>query len=173
MNRRRYSSRLNLLTVAGLLFSLTACSYLPSFHKKPDADQKPAAAGQKPSSQGLVFEMHVAPEPLKLAESRQLEVTLNLRNVTRKKAQLKFPTTQVIEILLRDAKTNQIVTQWSSDQSFTADPRLLIINPEEMSQYKENVATRDLKAGTLYLVEAYVVGFQQELRATKAILAQP
>ena len=173
MNRLRPSPSFALLIVGGLLFSLGGCSYLPFRHKERPAAEKPSYARLKPSSQGLLLEMKSAPDPLKLGEVRQINVTMILRNVSKKTVTLKFPTTQLIEILLRDPNTGQVVSQWSTDRSFTSEPRLLIINPGEHIDYNEPITTRELKVGKPYTLEAYLVGFDKELRATKAILAQP
>ena len=173
MNRCRFSPLFALLTAGGLLFSLAACSYLPFRHKEKSAAEKPSYAGLKPSSQGLVLEMKSAPDPLKLGEVRQINVTMILRNVSKKTVTLKFPTTQIIEILLRDPNSGQVLSQWSTDRSFTSEPRLLIVNPGEHIDYNEPITTRELKAGKPYTLEGYLVGFDKELRATKAILPQP
>ncbi len=173
MNRRHPSFVLPLLAAGGLCLGLAGCAYLPFHHKERPAEAELAAGGRKPSSQGLLLDMKFTPDPLKLAEARQLDVILTLRNVSKKVVTMKFPTTQIIEILLRDPNTGQIVSQWSSERTFTSDSRLVIIDPGERLEYNEPITTRELKAGKPYTLEAYLVGFDKELRVTKAVLPQP
>ena len=173
MNRRRVSPLLIAAVLAGSALGLSACSLLPFRHKTPPAAEAKRSAGKKPMGHGLVLEMQASPDPLKLAEARELTVTLILRNVTPAGVTLKFPTTQIFEILLRNPNNGQIISQWSSEHTFTSEPRLLIVNHGERLEYPESITTRELKAGTPYTLEAYLVGYEKELRATKAILPQP
>ena len=173
MNRRCASPLLTLIALGGLVFSLSACSLLPFRHKKPATAENPVPAGMKLAGRGLAVEMKSSPEPVKLGETRVINVTFILRNVTKTVVTLKFPTTQIIEILLRDPNSGQVISQWSTDHTFTSDPRLLVINPGERIEYNEPITTRELKAGNPYTLEAYILGYERELRVTKAILTQP
>ena len=159
--------------LAGLALGLSACSLLPGHHKPSPTVEQKRPAGKKPMGHGIVLEVQSSPDPLKLAEAHQINVTLILRNVTAAGVTLKFPTTQIFEILLRDPNTGQIISQWSSEHTFTPDPRLLIVNHGERLEYNESISTRELKAGTPYTLEAYLVGYEKELRVAKAILPQP
>ena len=172
MNCRRVSPLLTAVALGGLAFCIPACSLLPSRHKKAP-EEEASFGGKKASSHGLVVEMKSAPDPLKLGEVHQLNVTFILRNVTKKIVTLKFPTTQIIEILLREPNSAKVISQWSTEHTFTADTRLLVINPGERLEYNETITTSELKAGSAYTLEAYIVGYEKELRVTKAILPQP
>lgn len=128
-------------------------------------DKKPAEA--KPVTGKLVVSITIAPQPLKLADARTFKVTLQLTNKGRKLVQLDFPTTQRIEVLVKDAAGRR-VEQWSEDQAFQNEPTLVTINAGERLEYVANVATRDLKVGETYTVEAFFPNYEK-LRATKTI----
>ena len=172
MNRRRVSPLLTAIALGGLVFCLPACSLVPFRHKKAPAEEA-TYGGKKPTAHGLVVEMRSAPDPLKLGETHQLNVTFILRNVTKSVVTLKFPTTQIIEILLREPNSGKVISQWSTEHTFTADTRLLVVNPGERLQYEEPITTSELKAGNAYTLEAYIVGYEKDLRVTRAILPQP
>jgi hypothetical protein len=87
-------------------------------------------------------------------------VTQTLTNRSGKLAQLDFPTSQRIEVLIK-AKNGQRLLQWSEDQAFTNEPTLVTINPGERLEYSVNVSTRDLAAGGTYPVEGFFPNFEQ------------
>jgi hypothetical protein len=160
-----------------VLAGLPACSF---FHhqKKEDAaatqlETEPGLVGRKSSARGLTVELRASPDPVKLGEVRQIDVTLTLRNTTKTAINLKFATAQTIEILLRDQASGKVVSQWSTDQTFQPESRYVVINPHERVEYNQPITTRDLHAGTTYSLEAYFVGYEQELRATRPIIPQP
>ncbi len=76
-------------------------------------------------------------------------------------------------MLLREPDTGKVVSQWSTDHTFSPASRYLVINPKERLEYNEPITTRELKPGKPYNLEAYFVGYDQELRATKVIIPQP
>ena len=75
--------------------------------------------GKRPNARGLVVEIKSAPDPVKLGETRQIDVTLVLRNTSKVTANLKFATSQLIEMLLREPDTGKVVSQWSADHTFS------------------------------------------------------
>ncbi len=150
----------------GLLKRTT--DFLWPFGRK-SGEGKAAAASQ--SWKKLAPSVTIDPEPVKLSEVRTFKVTLQLANKGKKLVQLDFPTTQRIEVLLKDAAGKRI-EQWSEDQAFENEPTLVTINPGERLEYVANVATRDLKAGDSYTVEAFFPNYE-ELRATKKIVPEP
>jgi hypothetical protein len=158
------------------LAALPACSLLPH-HKEDDAAAHtgvgPEAVGAKASAHGLEVEIKTSPDPLKLGEVRQIEVTFTLRNTTKNSVDLRFPTSQIIEIVLREQASGKIVSQWSTDQTFQQNTRFLAINSHERVEYDEPITTRELHAGTTYSLEAWVIGYEHELRAARQIVPQP
>ena len=169
-----------LLFAAGLfclLALLSACSLF--HHQKEEAvpttqlETDPGLAGTKATPPGLSVALKASPDPLKLGETRQIDVIFTLRNTSKQSATLKFPTSQAIEIVLRDQASGQVVSQWSTDQTFQPQSRNVVINPHERIEYDQPITTRDLHAGTTYSLEAYFVGYDKDLRATHPITPQP
>ena len=115
----------------------------------------------------LSLKMEVTPLSFKLGETRKLNVSLQLLNKSKKFIDLEFPTTQRIEVLVRDAQ-GKVVQTWSEDQSFTSDTSHVTINPSERVEYMASVATREMVAGQTYTVEAFFPNFE-ELRVKKAV----
>jgi len=126
--------------------------------------------GTKTNFKQLEIGLLVDPNPVKVSENRMLKVTLTLTNRGGKLAQLEFPTSQRVEVLLK-AKDGKTVEQWSEDQAFTNDPTLVAINPGERLEYSVNVATRDMTAGETYTVEGFFPNFEA-LRKSVPIVAQ-
>ena len=118
-------------------------------------------------------QLKVSPEPVKLGETRQLEVTLIVLNTSKRALPLKFATSQRIEILIREPGTAKVLSQWSADRTFDPKGSYLIVNPKERLEYKESITTRELKAGKPYDVEAYLIGYDRDLHVTKPITPQP
>ena len=130
----------------------------------------PAAPADAPkkkdvSLKGLEINLTAEPAVAKLSETREIKVTVTLANKGKKLIQLEFPTTQRIEVLVKN-KAGKRVVQWSEDQAFTAEPTLVAINPGERLEYSANVPTRDLAAGETYTVEAFFPNYET-LRKTR------
>lgn len=118
----------------------------------------------------LALSMEIAPAPVKLSEARTIQVTLRLANRSKKFAQLSFPTTQRIEVLVKN-KQGKMVEQWSEDQAFSNEPSLVTLNPGERLEYVANVATRDMVAGEPFVVEGFFPNFE-ELRTQKTVVPE-
>jgi hypothetical protein len=112
----------------------------------------PGQANQPLLHDGMELQMEISPSPFKLSEDREVKVTVAVYNRTKKFIHLDFPTSQRIEILVRDA-AGKVVTTWSEDQSFTDDPASVTINPDERIEYAETVATREMTAGQPCVIE--------------------
>ena len=118
----------------------------------------------------LILTMKLAPLPVKLGETRQLQVTLQLTNRSKKFVQLEFPTTQRIEVLVKRTD-GKLVEQWSEDHSFSGEPSLVTINPGERLEYAVSVATRDMIAGEPFVVEAFFPNYEP-LRVEQIIVPE-
>ena len=102
----------------------------------------------------IELKLDIAPTPIDLSKDREIQVTVSVFNRSKKGfVHLDFPTSQRIEILVRDA-SGKVVNTWSEDQSFTDDPASVTINPGERLQYNASVATREMTAGAPYTIEA-------------------
>jgi hypothetical protein len=118
----------------------------------------------------LLLTMKLEPLPLKLGETRQLKVTLQLTNDSKKFVQLEFPTTQRVEVLVK-RPNGTLVEQWSEDHSFTSEPSLVTINPNERLEYTVSVATRDMAAGEPFVIEAFFPNYEP-LRVEQTIIPE-
>src|SRR4051812_12538821 len=73
----------------------------------------PAATEYRnPRLRGLVLDLEIAPQPLKLSEIRQLNVKLTVTNKGKKAVNLDFPNDQRIEIYLMNS-AEVVLTKWS------------------------------------------------------------
>ena len=131
------------------------------------AAPEPAAKKKDVSLTGLEMSVALEPVALKLSESHTVKVTVTLANKGKKLIQLGFPTTQRIEVLVKN-KAGKRVVQWSEDQAFTNEPTLVAINPGERLEYSANVPTRDLVAGETCTLEAFFPNFDT-LRKTREL----
>lgn len=109
-------------------------------------------------TKSLTLTLHIAPEPVKLPETRRFKASLDLKNHSKHYVRLEFPSSQRFEALIREKNGNPLV-QWSEDESFSQEPGYLIINPGEHLQYVAMLPTRDLEAGRLYEVEFSVPNY--------------
>lgn len=119
----------------------------------------------------VTLTMTLSPSPVRLSDVRHIEVMMRVKNISKRFVQLEFPTSQRIEILVRDEK-NQLVTQWSEDRAFDPGTSYVGINPGEHIEYKTAISTRDLKAGRHYKVLGFFPNFEA-LRAEKVITPLP
>ncbi|MEY2489375.1 MAG: Intracellular proteinase inhibitor [Verrucomicrobiota bacterium] len=120
---------------------------------------------------GLVLDLKLSPQPVKLSEVRQLEVKITLTNVSKRAISLDFPTDQRIEILLRNS-SDAVLTTWSDNHAFDANAGTILINPGEHIYYSETIATRELTPNKVFLVEVFFPQYP-ELRARQKFLTAP
>ncbi len=128
---------------------------------------------QRVYARKLNLEIKVSPDPLKLGEVREIAVDITVRNATKQRVTLKFPTYQILEIALRDVETGAVVSKWSTDRPFPQDTRIVPINEGERLEYSEKITTRELKVGKPYNVEVSFLGYENELFAKKVLIPQP
>ncbi|MDP9291530.1 MAG: BsuPI-related putative proteinase inhibitor [Verrucomicrobiota bacterium] len=121
-------------------------------------------------TKNLALSMTVAPMPLHLSDTRQLRITIVLANVSKRFVQLAFPTTQRMEILVRD-ESGKIVTQWSEDQSFENSADYISINAGERLEYSATISTRDMTAGRKYTIESFFPNYP-DLIARQPLVAE-
>jgi hypothetical protein len=98
-------------------------------------------------------ELKVDPASFSLDDRRELTVTFTVENRTNRLVKLDFPTSQRIEILVRDS-SGKVIEKWSDDRAFQDVSGVVMINPGERIQYEEKIATRDMQPGQTYIVEA-------------------
>jgi len=97
--------------------------------------------------------LKVDPATFSLDDRREITVTFSVENRTNRLVKLDFPTSQRIEILVRDS-SGKVLEKWSDDRAFQDVSGVVMINPGEHIQYEEKIATRDMQPGQTYVVEA-------------------
>lgn len=130
--------------------------------KKQDMKQLPP-----PNLRSLATTLTVAPPTPKLAEIRLLKVTMQLVNRGKRMVHLDFPTTQRIDVVIKD-KTGKVIERWSEYHRFDNDPGLVAVNPGERLEYSADVATREMKADEPYTIEAWIAAYDT-LRASATV----
>jgi len=101
---------------------------------------------QDPRLRGLLLDVQVPTEPVRLSEVRQLRVHVVLTNLGSNPVALDFPTSQRIDIQL--------------------------LNPAEQLVYNETIATRELQPGRVYSVEVFFPKYS-ELRGRQKFMTAP
>ena len=120
---------------------------------------------------GLVLEINLSPEPVKLSEVRQLQVNMSLKNLGKRAIVLEFPSEQRFEIYLRNS-TEAILTIWSDNHAFEDRPGTVLINPAEHVDYPATIATRDLSPNKVFICEVFFPQFP-ELRVRQKFMTAP
>jgi hypothetical protein len=167
----------SLLAALALPLSVLAAEEAPTDPPKkslwsrlnPFGSKEKSSKDKSTNFKQLEMGLLVDPNPVKLGDNRLIKVTLTLTNRGGKMAQLEFPTSQRVEVLLK-GKAGQTIEQWSQDQAFDNEPTLVTINPKERLEYTVSVATREMVAGETYTVEAFFPNFEA-LRKTLSISA--
>jgi Intracellular proteinase inhibitor len=103
---------------------------------------------------GLVLDLQVSPQPVRLSEVRQMEVKVILTNKGSHMIPLDFPTDQRIEVQLLNS-SDVVLTKWSENHAIQDKPGTILINPGEHVEYKENIATRDLTPNKVFTAEVF------------------
>src|SRR5437764_4109289 len=132
---------------------------------------EPIPQYRDPRLRGLVLDLQLSPETAKLSEVRQLAVKVTVTNRARRPVALEFPTNQRIEIYLKNS-AGQILTKWSDNHAITEKPSTVLINPQELVEYNETIATRDLTPNKVFIAEVFFPQYP-ELRIQQKFLAVP
>jgi hypothetical protein len=120
---------------------------------------------------GLILDLQVSPQPVRLSEVRQMEVKVTVTNKGNHMIPLDFPTDQRIEIQLLNA-ADAVLTKWSENHAIKDKPGTILINPGEHVEYKENIATRDLTPGRVFTADVFFPKYP-ELRVRQKFLTEP
>ena len=120
---------------------------------------------------GLVLELQISPQPVRLSEVRQLEAKLTVTNLGKHMITLDFPTDQRIEIRLLNA-ADEVLTKWSDNHAINKKPSTVLVNPDEHVDYKETIATRDLTPGKVFTAEVFFPQYPELLIRQKFLTEQ-
>lgn len=144
----------------GLVKRLWQSIPMPKFGGKKSQD----------AAKDLRLALVLNPPLVKLPDTRRVEVLLQLTNGGKKLVQLDFPTSQRVDVVVKN-QAGRVIEQWSEDQAVTEEPSVVTINPGERLEYVASIATRDMAAGQRYTVEGFFPR-HPELRAVKSIAAE-
>jgi hypothetical protein len=120
---------------------------------------------------GLILNLQVSPQPVRLSEVRQMEVKVTVTNMGNHMISLDFPTDQRIEIQLLNA-ADAVLTKWSENHAIKDKPGSVLINPGEHVEYKENIATRDLTPGRVFTADVFFPKYP-DLHVRQKFLTEP
>ena len=120
---------------------------------------------------GLVLDLQVSPQPVRLSEVRQMEVKVTVTNKGSHMIQLDFPTDQRIEIQLINPG-DVVLTKWSENHAIKDKPGSVLINPDEHVEYKETIATRDLAPGKVFTAEVFFPKYP-DLKIRQKFMTEP
>ena len=120
---------------------------------------------------GLILDLQVSPQPVRLSEVRQMEVKVTVTNMGNRMIPLDFPTDQRIEIQLLNA-ADAVLTKWSENHAIKDKFGTILINPGEHVEYKENIATRDLTPGRVFTADVFLPKYP-ELHVRQKFLTEP
>jgi len=120
---------------------------------------------------GLDLQIALSPQPLKLSETRQMEVKVVVTNRGKHAIELNFPTDQRIEIYLRNS-VEAILTKWSDNHAISEKPETILINPDEHVEYIQTIATRELTPDKVFIVEVFFPNYP-DLRIRQKFLTEP
>ena len=137
----------------------------------PFQSSNPAPNYKDSRLRGLVLELKLSPQPVKLSEVRQLQVNTILNNVSKRAVVLDFPTEQRIEMYLRNS-SEAILTIWSDNHAFEEKPGTVLINPGEHVDYPATIATRDLSPNKVFIAEVYFPQYPELRIRQKFLTAQ-
>ena len=124
-----------------------------------------------PRLNGLVLTLELSAQPIRLSETRQMEVNVTITNRARRPVTLEFPDAQRFEIYLRTS-SEKILTTWSDNHAFAATPTTVLINPNEHIEYAETIATRELTPNKVFICEVFFPKYP-ELRVRQKFLTAP
>jgi hypothetical protein len=138
-------------------------------HPFSSTDVLPKYANRK--LRGLILNLQVSPQPVRLSEVRQMEVKVTVTNLGNYMINLEFPTDQRIEVQLLNS-ADAVLTKWSENHAIQETPGSILINPGEHIEYKAMIATRDLTPGKVFTAEVFFPKYP-ELRIRQKFMTEP
>lgn len=124
-----------------------------------------------PRLRGLVLDLELSPEPVKLSEVRHLKVHLSVINKSKQPVTLEFPSEERVEIFLRNS-AEVVLTKFSDNRSYEDTPGTVLINPQEHVDYDGTISTRDLTPNRVFICEVFFPQYP-ELRVRQKFMTAP
>jgi hypothetical protein len=137
----------------------------------PFSSSAPWPQYRDPRLRGLVLDLKIAPQPVKLSEVRQVEIKAILSNAGKFPITLDFTTDQRIEIYLRNS-AESILTKWSDTHAISEKAGTIVVNPNEQVEYRESIATREMTPNKVFSAEVFFPKYP-EIRARQKFMTAP
>src|SRR3982074_1968219 len=137
----------------------------------PFSSSAPGPQYRDPRLRGLVLDLKIAPQPVKLSEVRQLEIRAIRSNVGKFPITLDFKTDQRIEIYLRNS-AESILSKWSDNHAVGEKAGTIVVNPHEQVEYRESIATREMTSNKVFSAEVFFPKYP-EIRARQKFMTAP
>jgi hypothetical protein len=134
------------------------------FRKKEDAPSGAVAW------QNLALTMRLEPSPVRLPDTRVIDVTVMVVNKGKEAVRLEFPSSLRMDVIVKN-EGGKVVLRWSDDQRIDKEPGIVIINPKERLEYNARISTRDMAAGRPFEIEAYFPTYER-LRASRTVVPE-
>ncbi len=131
----------------------------------------PGPVAKDPKLRGLVLNLQITPQTVKLSEVRQLQIKLTVTNRGKKTVNMDFPSDQRIDIYLMNS-SETVLTRWSDNHAVKEIPGTLLINPLEQIEYNETISTRELTPDKVFIAEVFFPKYP-ELRTRQKFLTAP
>ena len=176
MKRTLVAWLLVLVTAAGALAQEPATPVRPE-RRSWFSRLNPFGRGEKlpeykdPRLRGLVLQLDLSPQPIKLSEVRQMKVKVTLTNKGKRPVTLEFPDAQRFEIYLRNS-AETILTTWSDNHAFADVIGTVFVNPQEHIEYAETIATRELTPNKVFIAEVFFPKYPELRLRQKFMTAQ-
>lgn len=135
--------------------------------KAPLGKSGPANADPGADLRKLALTLTLEPRVVRLPDTRVLEVTLVVLNKGKRPVELGFPTSQRIEVLVKNA-AGKVLSRWSDDQPVQKEPGFLLVNPRERIEYEAKISTREMAPGQSFQIEVFFPS-HASLRASKVV----
>jgi hypothetical protein len=128
--------------------------------------------GSSGKQKALSVDIAYSPNPVRLGRSGSMDVTASIVNNTKTQQSFGTQTEQRIAIQVREIGSGRIVA--TAQEGRTEDPRLTtpLLNPGERLSFERRLSTRDLRAGTTYQIEAFVVGSESAMHGQTQFVPQ-
>lgn len=137
----------------------------------PSASSKSAPKYNNRKLNGLVIDLQISPQPVKLSEVRQLQIKATVSNRGKLNVTLDFPTDQRIEIYLMTSEQT-VLTKWSENHAFDEKPGTILVNAGEHVEYNETISTRDLVPNKVFIAEVFLPKYP-EVRVRQKFITAP
>ncbi len=155
-------------TVAGT--SAGAKKTWTSIKKVPGIFKRSGGRGSKVVGSELEMALTLEPAAIRLPETRSVQATFTVTNRSKRFVQLEFPTSQRIEVLVKN-EAGRVLSRWSDDQRIVREAGFVSINPNERVEYTAAISTRDFRPGQTYYIEVYLPVFDTQ-RASRTVVPQ-